>query len=135
VTTQLANLLLGAFIFGAALALGGAWFWACAHLTQAWYDQKKIHMPRWLLLTLTFGYTTAESGKWKERSLSGSGWLRWFGYALGLALPLFVLATTAWRFFSRQVRADVALEEIVLGVVTLGLWLAFTALIRRSVEA
>ncbi|MBI4308018.1 MAG: hypothetical protein HY684_04355 [Chloroflexi bacterium] len=131
---ETAELIFGALIFGVALAVGGVWFWACAHLTQAWYDQKKVHMPRWLLLTLTFGYAAAQSDKEKERSLKSSGGLRWLAYGLGVVLPLFVLAATAWRFFAIK-RLDINdLQYVVLAVVTLGLWLGFTALVRSSVE-
>lgn len=131
---QQVQALLGALIFGAALAIGGAWFWACAHLTEAWYDRKKVHMPRWLLLALTFGYTTAKSDGEKERSLKSSGGLRWLAYALGVGLPLFVLAAAAWRFFAARRLDENDLQYVVLAVVALGLWAAFTALVRRSVS-
>ena len=132
---EFTDLLVGSVIFGAALAVGGGWFWACAHLTEAWHDQKKVRMPRWLLLVLTFGYASAKSDWEKERSVKSSGGLRWLAYALGLGLPLFVLALTLLRLISTR-RLDVNdLQYLVLAAVALGLWFLITTLVRRSVES
>ena len=132
---EFTDLIVGSVIFGAALAVGGGWFWACAHLTEAWHDQKKVHMPRWLLLVLTFGYASAKSDWEKERSVKSSGGLRWLAYALGLGLPLFVLALTVLRLISTR-RLDVSdLQYLVLAVVALGVWLLITTLVRRSVKS
>mgnify|MGYP001614353640 CR=1 FL=1 len=132
---EVAGLIIGSAVFGAALAVGGSWFWACAHLTEAWHGQKKIQMPRWLLLVLTFGYTSAKSDWEKERSLKSSGGLRWLAYALGLGLPLFVLATTVLRLVTAKRLDANDIQYLVLAVITLGLWFLLTTLVRRSVES
>ena len=134
-SSELTDLIVWSVIFGAALAVGGGWFWACAHLTEAWHDQKKVRMPRWLLLALTFGYASAKSDWERERSLKSSGGLRWLAYALGLGLPLFVMALTLLRLVTlRRLDAN-DIQYLVLAAVALGLWLLITMLVRRSVES